>query len=417
MSMYNVSADLKMFYDEYVRLGKELRAELAGYRDLNIQRIKNGLDDLSKESGCPRPHPYDFKNQGGYAMHTLNKAVHDDDDYDIDVALLFNKDDLPEDPLSARQRVCDALLKRASNFSKDPEVRTKAVTVWYAGHHVDFAIYRTWTDLWGRVRIEHASTVWKPRDPMEFSEWFTKQVTDKSPKPVLFNDPKVEPGQMRRIVRFLKWFCRSRTSWSLPGGMVVSILVGETYRADGDRDDVALHNTLVALRDRLKWNLTVTSPVDSSKLTDRSDVLSQVKRLRDQLESVVPKLSVLSDPQCTRERARAAWDWIFNHEFWAKKESAAERALATLPYSLWIQCGLARRHGGTTYKEYPSGAFVLPKGVHLKFSIVKTDAPPPFNVRWIVDNEGTRLLTTGNSTGREQSRTAGRTPSTKAISG
>ena len=98
--MYDISIDLQGFYDDHVRLGKERREQLAGYRDSNIQRINNGLDDLAKESGEARPHPYDTKNQGGYAMHTLNQAA--ENDYDIDVALLFDKDALPEDSLTAR---------------------------------------------------------------------------------------------------------------------------------------------------------------------------------------------------------------------------------------------------------------------------------------------------------------------------
>lgn len=72
--MYDISNDLQYFYDNYVRLGVKLRQQLAGYRDLNINRLKNGLDDLAKETERPHPHPYDSKNQGGYPMHTLNQG-------------------------------------------------------------------------------------------------------------------------------------------------------------------------------------------------------------------------------------------------------------------------------------------------------------------------------------------------------
>lgn len=75
---------------------------LADYRDLNITRLKGGLDDLAEESGRPRPHPYDWQNQGGYAMHTLNQDPHNKNDYDIDVALLFDRSALPENLLAAR---------------------------------------------------------------------------------------------------------------------------------------------------------------------------------------------------------------------------------------------------------------------------------------------------------------------------
>jgi hypothetical protein len=91
MTMFDLSADLQIFYDKHVRLGGDRRKKLADHRDLNIVRLKNGLDDLAEESKRPRPHPYDWQNQGGYAMHTLNQDPRDDNDYDIDVALLFER--------------------------------------------------------------------------------------------------------------------------------------------------------------------------------------------------------------------------------------------------------------------------------------------------------------------------------------
>lgn len=396
--MYDISSDLQCFYDHYVRLGGKLRQQLAGYRDLNITRLKNGLDDLAKETNRPHPHPYDSKNQGGYAMHTLNQDPNNDNDYDIDIALIFHKDEIPENSLKARQRVRDALCKRCTNFTKEPESRTNAVTVWYAeGYHIDFAIYRTYVDEFGIERIEHASTEWKRRDPMEINNWFAECVSRSSPKanPIFGYYPRVAEGQMRRIVRFLKWFCRSRTSWSLPGGMIVSTLIAESgvYKANGDRDDIALYDTMVALHNRLTVSCKVYNPVDKSQeLTGKTEVFNQVIRLRDNLKVAIDKLEVLFDQSCTREKARFAWDWVFNHQFWAEKESkkliefANVNAIAR--YSLIIRCDLAKYENGPTYKQYLSGSSILPKCVALKFSVVSTNVPQPYSVRWIINNEG-----------------------------
>jgi len=396
--MYDISAELQIFYDTHVRLGTDLRKQLAEYRELNITRLKNGLDDLAAETDRPHPYPYDCKNQGGYAMHTLNQDPNGGNDYDIDIALIFKKDDIPEDPLQARQRVRDALCKRCTNFTKEPEARTNAVTIWYAeGYHIDFAIYRTYTDNFGIKHIEHASTEWKPRDPMEINNWFSERVSTLSPKAKqIFPDPQVADGQMRRIVRYLKYFCRSRTSWSLPGGMVMSALVAESeiYKANSDRDDLALYDTMVALRNRLKGSCKVYNPVDNSQeLTGKTEVFNQVTRLRDRLDTAISKLSVLFDEsKCTREKARFALDWIFNHEFLAKKESTKATIRADLSvvrkYSVTVRCDLAKRENGPTYKHYSSGTSVLPKGIALKFSVISTDVPPPYSVRWIVHNKG-----------------------------
>ncbi len=398
MFMFDLTAELQAFYDTSVRLGHDRRGQLGKYRDLNIDRLKGSLDDLAAETGRTRRHPYATKNQGGYAMHTLNQDPDGDNGYDIDVALLFGNEDLPDDPLRTCQRVRDALAKRCTNFIQEPETRTNAVTVWYAeGYHIDFAIYRTYTDAYGQKFIEHASTEWKRRNPMEVNDWFATAVETKSPKamPAIGIVPKVAAGQMRRIVRFGKWFCRSRPSWSLPGGMVISALIAEVYRSDPDRDDRSLYDTLAVLKARLDVSCQVRNPIiGSPDLTDNEEVLHQVERLRDNLGTAVSRLGILFDQRnCTREKARSAWDWVFNHEFWGQKEAAGNRvaedmAVVATAYTVAIRCDLAKKQGGPTYRQYLSGGGILPKNVRLRFSVSSTTVPPPYSIRWIVQNDG-----------------------------
>ena len=251
------------------------------------------------------------QNQGGYAMHTLNKDhPNGDTGYDIDVAVIFAKDDLPESALAARQRVRDALLERCGNFADVPEARSNAVTIWYTeGYHIDFAVCRMWTDAWGRTLIEHAGTEWRERSPSAVNDWFAERVEALSPKanPALGHYPRVKPGQFRRVVRWVKWYCKSRTGWSLPGGMIVSaLLADDVYRPNGDRDDQALYDTLAALKNRLSWNIKVANPIDGSDLTSKSEVENQVTRLGEKLALHLPRLDVLFAPDCTREKARSA---------------------------------------------------------------------------------------------------------------
>ncbi|CCE98512.1 hypothetical protein SFHH103_04021 (plasmid) [Sinorhizobium fredii HH103] len=396
--MYDISADLQKFYDDHVRLGVDRRKDLANKRDLNLERLYGGLDDLQAETGLARPHPYTWYNQGSYAMHTLNQDPAGDNDFDIDVGLIFNKEDLPSDPLAARQRMADALSKRCTNFTQEPTAKKNAVRVAYAdGYHIDFAVYRTHTDILGIKHTEHASTTWKPRDPMAINTWFTKCVNDKSPKalPVLGYYPKVKEGQFRRIVRFLKWFARSRPSWSLPGGLIISALVAEVYVSDDDRDDWALFETINALAVRLNSNTQVFNPVSGTEFTESDEIHNQVKRLKTQVNMAVSKLSPLfNQAGCTHAKARSAWDWVFNHPFWADQQKVVKAAFEdagqalALPYYLKIKCELASKQGGATYRAYPSGSGVLQKNVHLKFSITETNVPQPYLINWEVKNSG-----------------------------
>lgn len=399
--MYDLIVEFDEFYNKHVRLGLERRKDLGKKRDLNLDRVRAGLDALAEETGRARPHFEKSLDQGSYAMHTLNQDPGDANDYDIDVGLIFGKDDLPAGALEARQRVRDALLKKCTNFSKEPEARTNAVTISYSdGYHVDFAVYRTYTDAYGRTVTEHASTDWTARDPSGLNDWFAKANADLSPSDSNYAGGyrmvKVAPGQFRRVTRWAKWFCKSRDSWSLPGGMVVSTLLAEsgTFKANRDRDDRALYDTLKALHARLLGNCEVPNPLGGSNLTSRGEVLNQVTRLRDRLGENLAKLDVLFQAGCTRTQARDAWDWIFNHDYWREAqvvESAMAKDRSTalaLPYLVSITCGLANKEGGRIYRNYQSGQYVLPKGVSLNFTVAQTNVPPPYSVRWTCNNVG-----------------------------
>ncbi|OBX19000.1 hypothetical protein A9995_10350 [Erythrobacter sp. QSSC1-22B] len=327
-------------------------------------------------------------------MGTVVNDPAGESNHDIDVALIFEKDELPSGALSARQRVRDALCKRGTSFLHDPEARTNAVTVWYAdGYHLDFAIYRRSSNILGTVTHEHASTDWVERDPAEVTTWFIDEVENKSPKTDDWgNAPTVRVNQLRRMVRLVKWFCRSRTSWNLPGGMITTALVVECYRPDRSRDDVALYDTLVAINARLRTDCRVWHPNGGGReLTGKAEYLNQVTLLRDKLSANLPKLAVLYEDRCTREKARSAWDWVFNHAFWAAKEVLCEAALAKADLSdgsYWVRisCDLAKSERGKIISRYRGQ--VVPKNLGLRFFVEDTNVPPPFSIRYDVENEG-----------------------------
>lgn len=392
--MFDTSKELNAFYNDHVRLGTPRRNELGGYRDLNLQRITDGLKLLGDKNGITYNTWFEYKNQGSYAMHTLNQCEHTD--YDIDVAVVFEKDDLPANAANARMRVRDALQEKmkGTNFSKDPDARKNAVTVWYSdGYHIDFAVYRRRTNIFGNTVIEHAGgDEWTERDPMAYTNWFTSQVDAKSPPTAfqsLFGTPVTVPkAQLRRIVRFVKAFARSRSAWALPGGIIISTLVCEVYKQNATRDDVALVDTLKALNARLQSSLQVENPAQPGHYFTNSDRRRrEVERLRDELEGKLPSLDVLYQADCTRKQAMGAWDAIFWHNFWSdERKNAAGSVLGST--GLAIECWLAKKGEGPVYKQHKSDSAALPKGLHLRFTAVPDGVAPPYNVRWAVRNEG-----------------------------
>ena len=428
LKMFNLHITMNQFYGDHVNLDSDEKNKLADYRDTNLKRLKSGLDKLGEEHHTTYAYYQYCRNQGSYAMFTLNQ--HPDNEYDIDIAIVFKKDDLPSSALKARQRIADAFKKVAGNFSQKPEARSNAVTVWYAeGYHIDFAVYRTYEDTFSNTIIEHAGPEWTEREPMEVTNWFNDAVNLSSPSKA--HGATVEKHQMRRLVQLLKAFAKSRSSWNLPGGLIISVLVDECYQPDHYRDDVALYNTMVAIRDRLLIITEVYSPVSTiESLTNKDKYKKQVERLRDELDSAITKLAPVFKDDCTEDEAMSAWNSVFYHPFWAEaveEESETEddsdideRALSSSNTAKPVLGGTGhqepmpwafdKRHRVRLYaytylgkkiklSGLKSDGRTIKNGLDLKY-VVKTNVRGSYQIFWQVVNTGSHAESDGGRRGK-----------------
>lgn len=291
--MFDCSSEITRFHDEKVTLPEEVRKKLRKHRQANQDRLTARL----KES--EDPIPFDFVQQGSYAMHTMTQ--HPENDYDIDDGALFKREDLGESktPRAAKEMVCDAL--QDDRFDKQPEIHTNCVRVYYAeGHHVDIPVYRTKVDGSG---YELASTEWKHSDPDGVTKWFKNS-----------SKAKTDGGaQMRQLVRSLKKFGKSRESWNMPSGLIITVLVNERYSTVVTRLDEALYNVMSSIKQRLDFDKSIRHPVVDESLSDKCK--SAVEELNQRLEWALEELSVLKDADCTRLKALKAWKKVLNTDF------------------------------------------------------------------------------------------------------
>lgn len=169
---------------------------LAEKRDRILKQLKDGIAEQRKD-GTTIP-PYHHRNQGSYAMGTGIKPL--GDDYDLDVALIFDttRDD-HDDPVKVKNWVYKAL----ENHTKEVRVREPCVTVFYQKkgesiYHVDFAVYAK--EASGRTFLargklgssgEHKS--WEESDPEGLLEALKNTFADEDDR-----------AQLRRAIRYLK---------------------------------------------------------------------------------------------------------------------------------------------------------------------------------------------------------------------
>ena len=89
--MYDVSKEFDEFYSDYTVLPREIQSDLREKKKLNLDRLDSGLEEYNEENNTDY-YVSDTKEQGSVAMATVTQ--NDSKDYDIDVAVIFDEDNL-----------------------------------------------------------------------------------------------------------------------------------------------------------------------------------------------------------------------------------------------------------------------------------------------------------------------------------
>jgi hypothetical protein len=318
--MFDCNDDVLAYHDQEVTLPQSERTAMRERRDANRERLKARLKDKGK------PLPHEFIRQGSYAMRTMVQDP--DNDYDIDDGVYFTqaslrgKDRTDMPATDARVMVCDAL--KDDRFARQPQVKHSCVRVFYnEGYHVDVPVYRI-RESDGEYELA-AGDSWDVSRAADVEDWFNEVNEQSSPD-------DENGGQFRRITRMLKKFARSRVAWKsqTTAGFTITKLAADGYVSDADREDVALRQTMQAIRDRLTVNLEVDHPVTPGSKLTKGPNDPETAFFRDRLSDALKELAVLDNATCTRKQALAAWNKVFNTSFFSQRDVAKEAAAAAI---------------------------------------------------------------------------------------
>lgn len=400
--MYDLSSKFNTFYTSCVVLPKVDQDELYSKKRLNIQRLKDGLNEYNEENKTSYSIVEDCV-QGSVAMSTV--VQNEDSDYDIDVAVVFDKNALDNKGAQAtRNIVGDALSRKTKQFNAEPEIKTSSVRIKYAdGYHIDFAVYRRHFDSFNDCWIyEHAGSDWSQREIKGLSEWFKTQ-----------NDSS--NGKLRKVVRLSKMFCKSRDSWTnMPSGLLQTVLCDEKLQDTYERIDELFYYTMKEVVKRIESDTSVAAPVDNNRdLTPRKSDRKKMTNWKNRLKSKLEDLDVLFKDSCTKDDAIQAWYGFFNHDFWNEQivESASyslnsvvksvrsftdtEQFIEDLyPVDLSYYCRVSCYVSGNGWRTKPLSEFLtllkhfLPHNFEIKCVMADTNCPQPDKILWKVKNVG-----------------------------
>lgn len=416
--MYDLSSEFEKFYKIEVVLPDTKQQELRSKRKLNVDRLKDGLTEINEADGTKYIIAED-RIQGSMAMHTI--VQNDDNDFDIDVAIVFDKDNLNDmGPRATRNMVARALKKKTKQFAEEPEVKTSCVRLRYReGYHVDFAIFRRFKENENdsEYKYEHAGSEWSLRDIRGIENWFDDEIKKKG-------------RTIRKQVRLSKMFCRSRDSWkNMPSGLVQTVLIDECL-STSDRLDLAFYESMKAIINRIDVSLLVFAPVDNNRaLTTRESDKVRLLNWKNRLNAAMEDLDVLFSEDCTHDQAVSAWNKFFQHPFWSVDNKNASNVNelfsyaagrnyrdteefiedlypVDLQYSVSINCMVA----GKGFSARPIARYLgfmskfIPHNWTITCSVASTNAPSYDQILWKVRNVGTYAEKRDDIRGQIQSR-------------
>jgi len=395
--MYDCSSEFEHFFSNKIFMSQQDKQAVISAKDLNCDFLRHGIAKL-RENHSDVPFIQEIFEQGSQVMHTMIRDA--SQEYDIDVAVVFNKNGINVTDDRLKKIVRDALNLSNRNFNIPPQIRKNAVTVWYnAGYHIDFAIYRRSLDSMGKPYYEHLGETWSSRDPRQFTKWFNNQVSLRSPA---FSS-HVDENQLRRIVMFFKYFCRSRSGWSLPGGIVLTTLATKFYVPDNFRDDVSFYRTIEQIYRHLMKssdNLIVYNEAENYRpqpLITSEKHIKQMQRLKEKLDEFFPKLSILNSAICTEKQAINAWNVFFNNTFVSDNQLTEHLSATTnenSPYRLIASIG--KETEDVIYENnVPSNSKKYPRGLSIRFEL-RAPYVGGEKITWIVDNTGDEAAMAGS---------------------
>lgn len=283
-------------YNSIIKLGDGERSLLGRVRDSLREKMSRRFASLSQsEIGN---HTLIHQSQGSYVMDTIIKPV--DDDFDLDDGVYFlgglNEEQRPT-PDNFHKWVLHAV-GHDENYA-DVTDKDTCVRVRYKEEkfHIDLPIY--YTNSPATSDLAHKADGWTISHPVEFIEWFEEKVKSGFQKGFILesrmfsnfekwtSDIRKEDAQLRRIVRYLKGWA-DHLRGEMPPGIVMTILAAENF-SENDRDDIALRDTLVKIKETLDGNgckcLRPTTPKDEDLFAGYS--FSRKKYFMDRLETFV----------------------------------------------------------------------------------------------------------------------------------
>lgn len=351
--------------------------------------------------------------QGSWAHRTIINPVTKNDEFDADILLhLENVPEWNENPKIYLQQV-RAAFKRSSQYKDKLERKNRCVRISYANDcHIDVVPAVT-LESGNQAIICYRDNVFEDSNPVGFSDWMKER-------------DDISCGQLRRVIRLLKWLRDFKNTFSCPSVILTVMLGGrvqlwDTHSAYSDIPSAFVH--LLEALDAWLATYAGSPPLDDpscpgASFSHRWDDPGIVANFKLKIADYARWAREAYELQSSDDKAALiAWQRLFGPEFAADEVKACRNSIVAakvsrelakrvtvLPlldvapdeefiqdrcqvgvplYSATIEASVV----GPQSNNFLRKQRVVEKSRQLQFRL-HTDAPEPYKVLWKVRNFG-----------------------------
>ena len=300
----------KQFFDFHskIKLDIEDKALLIEKKNKIKQAIKDHIRKINEENGYDPPIEVSFFDQGSYAMHTGVYPLKDEEDYDIDMGVMFNVGKKDVNAMTVKQWIFDAVYCPPFRIPmhRKPCVRVQYIENGLPKFHVDIATYSDaecnndglYYLARGLPNSKEEDKKWEVAEPYKLKRLINN-----------WSDDGDDRHQFRRAIRDLKRWKDNKflCGNGRPTGIALTALANEGFKCCFEKDSFTgscSPNDAQALLDFVNYilgkfsiwtgRITVKLPVPPyndlfEKMTDTqcANFKDKLERLRDALDFAI----------------------------------------------------------------------------------------------------------------------------------
>lgn len=223
------------------------------------------------------------------------------------------------------------------------------------------------------------------------------------------NKNKESDGWFVRTVKALKWWkSRNLEKDKAPKSFLLETIIAHNMNCSSSNLCEAFVGTLRNILDEYKTNRDEqTLPKVEDPGLPENDLaetcgwtVENFIYFYDELEELLFLADEANNKDTSKEKTIELWQSVFGEEYPSSLTEDEERSIKSViessrsltrqkyPYFVKISAGISNKLRGLINSRYFSDGYKLPKEVWLKFSIIDTNVPHPFQIKWRVINHG-----------------------------